>query len=178
MSFPIDITVIRNTDDSTDQHYKIQNKFLSFTEINTDTSAYQGFAYVAIRFNAQEFQSYPKRMYRIKGTKIKVPSDTTVDSDNGRVIYPDGYVFDGTFKTDKEWCSDPAWILYDILTTDKGFGGTDGVIDEDTLDVFSFYSASAYASELITDPITGTTEPRFSCNVILNQKNDAYSVDK
>jgi len=176
MSFPIDITVIRNTDDSTVSTLQNKTRFLSLTEINTDTSAYQGFAYVAIRFNAQEFQSYPKRMYRIKGTKIKVPSDTTVDSDNGRVIYPDGYVFDGTFKTDKEWCSDPAWILYDILTTDKGFGGTDGVIDADTLDVFSFYSASAYASELITDPITGTTEPRFSCNVILNQKNDAYSL--
>ena len=176
MSFPIDVTVIRNTDDSTSSRLLNKTNFLSLTEINTDTSAYQGFAYVAIRFNAQEFQSYPKRMYRIKGTKIKVPSDTTIDSDNGRVIYPDDYVFDGTFKTDKEWSSDPAWILYDILTTDKGFGGTDGVIDADTLDVFSFYSASAYASTLITDPITGTTEPRFSCNVILNQKNDAYSL--
>ena len=176
MSFPIDITVIRNTDDSTVSTLQNKTNFLSLTEINTDTSAYQGFAYVAIRFNAQEFQSYPKRMYRIKGTKIKVPSDTTVDSENGRIIYPDDYVFDGTFKTDKEWSSDPAWILYDILTTDKGFGGTDGVIDEDTLDVFSFFSASKYASELITDPITGTTEPRFSCNVILNQKNDAYSL--
>ena len=176
MSFPVSITVIRNTDDSTESTLQNKTNFLSYTEINTDTSAYQGFAYVAIRFNAQEFQSYPKRMYRIKGTKIKVPSDTTIDSDTGRVIYPDGYVFDGTFKTDKEWCSDPAWILYDILTTDKGFGGTDGVIDADTLDVYSFYSASAYASELITDPITNTTEPRFSCNVILNQKNDAYSL--
>jgi predicted phage tail protein len=176
MSFPVSITVIRDTADSTDSTLQNTTNWLSFTEINTDTSAYQGFAYVAIRFNAQEFQSYPKRMYRIKGTKIKVPSNTTIDSDNGRVIYPDDYVFDGTFKTDKEWCSDPAWILYDILTTDKGFGGTDGVIDADTLDVYSFYSASAYASTLITDPITNTTEPRFSCNVILNKKNDAYSL--
>ena len=176
MSFPVSITVIRDTEDSTDSTLQNTTNWLSFTEINTDTSAYQGFAYVAIRFNAQEFQRYPKRMYRIKGTKILVPNGTTVDSDNGRVIYPDDYVFDGTFKTDKEWCSDPAWILYDILTTDKGFGGPDGVIDADTLDVFSFFSASKYASELITDPITNTTEPRFSCNVILNQKNDAYSL--
>ena len=174
MSFPVNITVIRNSKEKSKYQRKVN--WLSFTEINTDTSAYQGFAYVALRFNAQEFQSYPKRMYRIKGTKIKVPSNTTIDSDNGRVIYPDGYVFDGTFKTDKEWCSDPAWILYDLLTTDKGFGGTDGIIDPDTLDVYSFYSASAYASTLITDPITNTTEPRFSCNVILNQKNDAYSL--
>ena len=182
MSFPIDITVIRNTEDGTDPKLQNSTNFLSLTEIITDTSAYQGFAYVALRFNAQEFQSYPKRMYRIKGTKILIPSGTTVDSDNGRIIYPDDYIFDGTFKTDadgnlaKEWCADPAWILYDLLTTDKGFGGPNGIIDEDTLDVFSFYSASKYASEEITDPITGTTEPRFSCNVILNQKNDAYSL--
>jgi hypothetical protein len=176
MSFPIDVTVIRNTADSTESRLQNATNFLSLTEIITDSSAYQGFAYVALRFNAQEFQSYPKRMYRIKGTKIKVPHDTTIDSNNGRVIYPADYTFNGTFKTNKEWCSDPAWILYDILTTDKGFGGTDGVIDENTLDVFSFYSASAYNSELITDPITGTTEPRFSCNIIIQRKQDAFTL--
>ena len=176
MSFPIDVTVIRNTADSTESRLQNATNFLSLTEIITDSNAYQGFAYVALRFNAQEFQSYPKRMYRIKGTKIKVPHGTTIDSNNGRVIYPADYTFNGTFKTDKEWCSDPAWILYDILTTDKGFGGSEGVIDENTLDVFSFYSASAYNSELITDPITGTTEPRFSCNIIIQRKQDAFTL--
>ena len=62
------------------------------------------------------------------------------------------------------------------MTTDKGFGGDDGIVQEENLDVFSFYSASAYASALITDPITNTTEPRFSCNVILNQRSDAYQL--
>ena len=176
MNFPLTLSVFRNTDDGTDTKLQNSTNWLSYTEINTDTSAYQGFAYVALRFNAQEFQSYPRRMYRVKGTKIKVPHDTTVDSSNGRVIYPDGYTFNGTFKTNKEWCSDPAWVLYDILTTDKGFGGDDGIVQEENLDVFSFYSASAYASALITDPITNTTEPRFSCNVILNQRNDAYTL--
>ncbi len=120
------------------------------------------------------FQSFPKRMYRIKGTKIKIPHNATVDVDNGAISYSG--TFNGTFKAEKEWSADPAWILYDLLTTDKGFGGPDGVISEDSLDVFSFFQASKYASEIITDPITGTTEPRFSCNVILNQKNDAYTV--
>ena len=41
-------------------------------------------------------------MYRIKGTKIKIPHGTSVDSNNGRVIYPDDYTFNGTFKTNKE----------------------------------------------------------------------------
>ena len=176
MSFPLTLTVFRNTEDTTNERLQDLTNWLSYTEINTDTSAYQGFAYVAVRFNAQEFGRFPKRMYRLKGTKIKVPHGTTIDSTNGRVVYPDGYTFNGTFKTDKEWCSDPAWILYDILTTDKGFGGDDGIVQEENLDVFSFYSASAYASALITDPITNTTEPRFSCNIILNQRNDAYTL--
>ena len=176
MSFPLTLSVFRNVNDSTDPRTQNASNWLSFTEIQLNASAYQGFAYVVLRFNAQEFQGYPRRMYRIKGTKIKVPHDTTVDSTNGRVIYPDNYTFNGTFKTDKEWCADPAWVLYDLLTTDKGFGGTNGVIEEDSLDVFSFYSASAYASELITDPLTNTTEPRFSTNVILNQKKEAYTL--
>ena len=176
LSFPLTVTVIRNTADSTESKLQNASNFLSFTEIITDARAYQGFAYVALRFNAQEFQSFPSRKYRIKGTKIKVPHGTTIDSNNGRVIYPADYVFNGTFKTDKEWCSDPAWVLYDILTTDKGFGGSDGMIQEDSLDVFSFYSASVYSSELITDPITETTEPRFSANIILSQKQDAYTL--
>ena len=180
MSFPIDVTVTRNSKEKSKFSRKVN--WLSFTEINTDTSAYQGFAYVAMRFNAQQFQNFPRRMYRVKGTKILVPNGAEVDSDNGRVVYPKDYIFDGTFKTDingnlrKVWCSDPAWILYDILTTDKGFGGENGIIDPDTLDIYSFFAASKYSSELITDPITGTEEPRFSCNVILNQKNDAYSL--
>ena len=176
LQFPLTVTVIRNTDDSTSSRLQNATNFLSITTIITESQAYAGFAYVGLRFNAQEFQSYPRRMYRVKGTKISIPHDTEIDLENGRVIYPADYTFNGTFKTDKEWCSDPAWILYDLLTTDKGFGGTDGVIDADTLDVFSFYSASAYNSELITDPITGTTEPRFSCNVILNKKNDAFTL--
>ena len=176
MIFPLTLSVFRNTDDGTDPKLQNSTNWLSFTEIQSNVSSYQGFAYVALRFNAQEFQSYPRRMYRIKGTKIKVPHDITVDNDNGRIIYPDGYTFNGTFKTDKEWCSDPAWILYDLLTTDKGFGGDDGIVQEENLDVFSFYSASAYASALIDDPITLTEEPRFSCNIILNQRNDAYTL--
>ena len=195
LQFPIVLSVIRNTADGTDSRLQNSTNWLSYTEIQTDTSTYQGFAYAAIRFNAQEFQSYPKRMYRVKGTKVKIPDTNggltpvvvhdqaqatslglgTVDS-FGFIHYPSGYQFNGTLKSTKEWTSDPAWILYDILTTDKGFGGSEGFITEDQLDVFSFYSASAYSSTLIFDRRTQTTEPRFSTNVVLNKKNDAYTL--
>ena len=97
-------------------------------------------------------------MYRVRGTLIKIPHNGTVRAD-GSISYSD--TFNGTFKTDKEWSSDPAWILYDLLTTSKGFGDH---IDATQLDVFSFYSASVYCSEQIDDMTgTGNTEARFSC---------------
>ena len=65
-------------------------------------------------------------------------------------------------------------MLYDLLTTSKGFGDH---IDTTQLDVFSFYSASVYCSEQIDDMTgTGNTEARFSTNVVLNTQRDAYSL--
>ena len=184
MNFPLTLTVMRNTADGTDPKLQNLTNWLSYTEMITDNSAYQGFAYVALRFNAQEFQSFPRRMYRVKGTKIKIPHNGTVDQNNGAISYSGD--FNGTFKAEKEWSADPAWILYDLLTTDKGFGdkvdsngnvAEKGIIDEDTLDVFSFFQASKYASELVdAGNGDGTKEPRFSCNVIINRKNDAYTI--
>jgi len=184
MNFPLTLTVMRNTADGTDPKLQNLTNWLSYTEMITDNSAYQGFAYVALRFNAQEFQSFPRRMYRVKGTKIKIPHNGTVDQNNGAIDYSGD--FNGTFKADKEWSADPAWILYDLLTTDKGFGdklnsngsvAEKGIIDEETLDVFSFFQASKYASELVdAGNGDGTKEPRFSCNVIINRKNDAYTI--
>ena len=110
-------------------------------------------------------------MYRVKGTKIKIPHNGTVQTD-GSISYSG--TFNGTFKTDKEFTNDPAWILYDLLTTSKGFGDQ---IDTTQLDVFSFYSASVYCSAQVDD-MTGTnnTEPRFTCNVVIQNQKDAYNL--
>ena len=64
--------------------------------------------------------------------------------------------------------------MFDLLTTDKGFGQQ---IKEDSLDVFSFYEASRYSSTLITLS-DSSKEPRFSCNAILNKQKDAYTTIK
>ncbi len=107
-----------------------------------------------------------------------------VDSTNGRIIYPNGYVFSGTLTTTKYWCSDPAWILYDLLTSqrtiptslvgqkrdghyDYGLGRN---IDETIIDKYSLFEASKYASELVHG------QPRFSCNVVLKQPKQVYRV--
>ncbi len=161
----------RTTDDSTETTLQNSSIWSSFTEIINEQRAYANSAHVAIRFDAQTFPSIPKRMYKVRGTKIKIPHNGTVQSD-GSISYSG--TFNGTFKTDKEWTNDPAWILYDLLTTSKGFGDQ---IDTTQLDVFSFYSASVYSAEQVDDGSgTGSTEPRFSCNVVIQNQKQAYNL--
>ena len=166
-SFPVTIRVNRTTADSTETTLQDSFQWSSFTEIINESRAYANFAHVALRFDAETFPNQPRRMYRIRGTKIKIPHNGTVRAD-GSISYSG--TFNGTFKTDKEYSSDPAWILYDLLTTSKGFGDH---IAESSLDVFSFFSASQYASEQVDDG-AGGTEARFSCNVVLNSQRAAY----
>ncbi len=170
-SFPVTIRVNRTTDDSTESTLQNSSIWSSFTEIINEQRAYANSAHVAIRFDAQTFPSIPKRMYKVRGTKIKIPHNGTVQSD-GSISYSG--TFNGTFKTDKEWTNDPAWILYDLLTTSKGFGDQ---IDTTQLDVFSFYSASVYSATQVDDGSgTGSTEPRFSCNVVIQNQKQAYDL--
>ena len=170
-SFPVTIRVNRTTDDSTDSFLNDSFQWSSFTEIINQSNAYANSAHVGLRFDAETFPSVPTRMYRVKGTLIQIPHNGTVRAD-GSISYSG--TFNGTFKADKEYSNDPAWVLYDLLTTSKGFGDH---IDATQLDVYSFYSASVYCSEQVDDMTgTGNTEARFSTNVVLNTQRDAYSL--
>jgi predicted phage tail protein len=168
-SFPVTIRVNRTTDDSTDTTLQNSSLWSSFTEIINEQRAYANSAHVAIRFDAQTFPSIPKRMYKVRGTLISIPHNSSVRSD-GSLEYTG--TFNGTFKSDKAWTNDPAWILYDLLTTSKGFGDQ---VDTTQLDVFSFYSASVYCAEQVDDGLGGT-EPRFSCNVVIQNQKQAYDL--
>ena len=170
-SFPVTIRVNRTTDDSTDTFLNDAFQWSSFTEIINESNSYANSAHVGLRFDAETFPTVPSRMYRLKGTLISIPHNGTVRAD-GSISYSG--TFNGTLKTDKEYSNDPAWVLYDLLTTSKGFGDH---IDTSQLDVFSFYSASVYCSEQVDDMTgTGNTEARFSTNVVLNTQRDAYSL--
>ena len=110
-------------------------------------------------------------MYKVRGVKIKIPHNGTVDATTGRITYSG--TFNGTLTTTKVWCSDPAWILFDLLTNTR-YGLGDHIV-ENQLDKFAFYSASVYCSTLVDDGLGGQ-EPRFSCNTILQTRQDAYEV--
>ena len=169
-AFPVDIKVTRVTPDSASA--KLANAFswTSYTEIIYAKLKYPNSALVGLRVDAEQFNSIPARSYLVRGIKVRIPSNATVDSVTGRLIYSG--IWNGTFAA-ATWCSDPAWVLYDLLTASRyGFGDH---IDSTQLDKWAFYQASQYASALVPDGFGGT-EPRFSCNVNIQTQDDAYKL--
>jgi predicted phage tail protein len=171
-AFPVDIRVTRVNLDSEDVSPNLINAFnwSTYTEIIREKLRYPNSALIALRLDAEQFNSIPSRAYRIRGIKIAIPSNATVDSTNGRLIYSG--IWDGTFGA-AQWCSDPAWILWDLLTSTRyGFGNH---VSASQLDKFAFYAASQYCSALVPDGFGGQ-EPRFSCNVNIQTAEEAYKL--
>lgn len=170
-SFPIDVRVERISEDS--DSAKVTNAFTwtSYTEIITDRLRYPFSALVGIKISAEQFNSIPTRSYRIRGRKIQLPSNATVDIETGRVTYAG--IWDGTFGA-AQWCADPAWCLFSLLRNDRmGFGE---YIQTADLDKWSFYEASKYCNELVPSGVGNATEPRFQCNVVIQTQEEAYNL--
>ena len=178
-SFPVDIRVSRVTADSTDSTLIDAFQWSSLAEIIDDSSTYANSAYNAIRLDSQQFSSIPRRKFRIRGIKVRIPGagasssgTPTVDTATGRIVYPDGYIFNGVMGS-AVWCSCPAMILLDLLTTERyGFGTH---ITDSSIDLFSFVTASKFANTLVDDGF-GSQEARFSCNVNIQSSSEAFDL--
>ena len=178
-AFPVDVRVVRVTADSTASNLVDAFTWTSLGEIIDDKQTYPNSAYTNLRIDSEQFSSIPKRAFRIRGVKVRIPGagasnsgTPTVDLQTGRIIYPSGYIFNGTMGA-AVWCSCPAMILLDLLTTERyGFGTH---ITDSNLDLFSFVAASKYANELVSDGFGGQ-EARFSCNVNLQGSMEAYDL--
>jgi predicted phage tail protein len=169
-SFPVDVRVVRITADSLDTNLLNDFYWSSYTEITEQKLKYPNSALVAMRLDAEQFSSIPSRTYRVRGMKVQIPSNGTVDQTTGAISYAG--VWDGTFGA-AVWTSDPAWILYALLTNTRW--GLGDHITASQLDKFAFYSASQYASASVDDGFGGT-EPRFSCNALIQNQEEAYKL--
>jgi predicted phage tail protein len=180
-AFPLDIKVVRTTADSGDESLKDSFTWTSFTTVIDEKQRYLNSAYFALRVDSKQFSSIPQRSYRLRGVKIRLPNNASVDSNTGRVTYSGAW--NGTFGA-AQWCSCPSWILYDLLCSQRyGFGEqilTDAEKSSfngnaSRLDKFSFYAASVYANELVSDGFGGQ-EARFSCNVSIQTPTEAFDL--
>ena len=170
-AFPVDIKVLRLSGDSSSTRQQNTTNWQSFTSIIDAKLAYPNSALVGLRFNSAEFRNVPQRKYLIRGIKVKIPSNATVDTDThiGRITYSG--VWNGEFKSGTHFTSDPAWCLWDLLTNDRYGAG----IPESSLDRYDFFSVSQFCNTLVDDG-KGGQEPRFSCNLLINARREVYNV--
>lgn len=122
-------------------------------------------ACVGIRVNAKQFQSIPTRAYHLYLRVVRVPSnyDAWTRSYAG--------TWDGTFKM--SWTDNPAWVFYDLAT--NACDGLGRLLPAGWVDRWALYQIARYCDELVPDG-KGGMEPRFSCNVYLQEKAEAWKV--
>lgn len=168
--FPVDIRVTRITPDSQDANTVNAFSWSSYTEIIYAKLRYPNSALLWTRAAADQFSSIPRRSFMMRGIRVQIPTNATVDPSTGRLIYSG--IWNGTFGA-AQWTTDPAWILWD-LCVEKRFGFGDH-IDSAMLTKWDFYEASKYCSELVPNGFGGT-EPRFSCTAYVTTSEEAYKL--
>ncbi len=167
------VRIRRLTPDSTSDTLQNGTRVVSLTEIIDAKLRYPNSALVAIEVDAQDFQRIPTRAYNIYGRIIKVPANYDPDARTYSTTGPgtSGGIWNGTFKS--AWTNNPAWIYYDIITNDRfGLGNH---IPSAWVDVWNLYQIAQYCDEMVSDGLGGT-EPRFTCNVYMQTRTDAYKV--
>ena len=162
---PFTVKVERVTEDSKSQRLQNNTVWSSYTEIIDTEFTYPNTALIGVKFDSEYFSNIPARTYDLLGLRVKVPSnyDTRTRKYTG--------MWDGTFKAD--WTDNPAWILYDVVTSKRyGLGNRLG---EFGADKWTLYQVSQYCDQLVPDGFGGQ-EPRFTCNAWLTEQRSAYDV--
>lgn len=164
-SGPWDIRIRRITADTTASNVQNETWWDSYTEVINAKLRYPNCALMALQVSAEQFRTIPRRGYEIYGIKIRVP--TNYDPVNRTYTG----IWDGTFKT--AWSDNPAWVYYDVLT--EGRYALGQYIDVTMVDKWALYEIARYCDEMVPNGYGGT-EPRYTCNVYIQTREEAYKV--
>lgn len=165
------VRVERTTPQDADEtRYQRILRWQSYTEATGTKLAYSNSALFGFSFNAAQFQSLPQLSLKLAGRKIQIPSNATPTATRGLTF---SGPWNGTFITPSVAVADPAWILYDLITNTRY--GLGRYINQSQIDKWALYEISQYCNEYVPDGYGGT-EHRFQCHILLEGKNEAYSV--
>jgi len=166
------------------------------TEIIPVNLTYPFSTMVGTKLDSRSFGSIPVRSFDCKLKKVKVPSNYEPLLPNGvdkryylsqgkfdnalkenKLIYDGDW--DGSFNDDLQWTDNPAWILYDLLTSTRyGLGQH---IDEDSVNKWQLYQIGRFCDAVDENGYFlgvpdghGGREPRFSCNIVFDAGMKIY----
>ncbi|MBD9984897.1 host specificity protein J [Citrobacter portucalensis] len=140
----------------------------SFTEVIDAKLRYPNTALLYIEFDSSQFNgSIPQISCEPKMRVIRVPD--TYD--------PETRTYSGTWTGAFKWAwtDNPAWIFYDLVVSDRfGLGHR---LTAANIDKWTLYQVAQYCDQMVPDGKGGNgTEPRYTCNVYVQDRNDAYTV--
>ena len=140
----------------------------SFTEVIDAKLRYPNTALLYIEFDSSQFNgSIPQISCEPRGRVIRVPD--TYD--------PETRTYSGTWTGAFKWAwtDNPAWIFYDLVVSDRfGLGQR---LTAANIDKWTLYQVAQYCDQMVPDGKGGNgTEPRYTCNVYIQDRNDAYTV--
>ncbi len=144
--------------------------------ISTNSFRYPNSVVAATEISSDQFSAIPVRAFEVMGLLLNVPDGyvpTTYHADGTITAaqYPSNW--NGTWNSTRRWSDNPAWIFFDLVTNVRY--GLGAFIPSGYVDKWSLYEIAQYCDELVDDG-DGGQEPRFRCNVVIADREDAYQV--
>ena len=152
------------------------------TEIIDQNLRYPFSTICALKLDSRSFGSVPDRSYDCRLKKVRLPSNyqPLYNGIDQRYIKDaekyDGkaQIYNGDWNGSLEnigWTDNPAWILYDLLTSTRY--GLGGYLDESQINIWELYKIGRFCDSVdengrfvgVPDGVGGL-EPRYSCNII------------
>jgi len=166
------------------------------TEIIPSYFTYPFSAVFGTKVDTRTFNNIPERTYDARLKKIRIPSNyfpvradatskdkryykTEKELEESTAVEKQLYNgdWDGTFK--EGWTDNPAWILFDLLTSSRyGLGQQ---VEETEINKWELYKIGRFCDAVddngnfvgVPDG-RGGLEPRFSCNILFNSKEKIF----
>ncbi|WP_279047189.1 host specificity protein J [Cedecea davisae] len=140
----------------------------SYTEVIDAKLRYPNTALLYIEFDSSQFNgSIPQVSCEPMMRIVRVPDNYD----------PIARTYSGTWTGGFKWAwaNNPAWIFYDIVINDRfGLGQR---LTAANIDKWTLYQVAQYCDQMVPDGKGGSgTEPRYTCDVYVQDRNDAYTV--
>ncbi|STV09631.1 gp24 [Klebsiella pneumoniae] len=140
----------------------------SYTEVIDAKLRYPNTALLYIEFDSSLFNgSIPQISCEPRGRVIRVPDNYNPETREYTGVWTGGFKW--------AWTDNPAWIYYDIVIADRfGLGNR---LSSANISKWTLYQIAQYCDQLVPDGRGGDgMEPRYTCNVYVQERNDAYTV--
>lgn len=139
----------------------------ALTEIIDAKLRYPNTALLYVEFDSKQFPNIPKISCAPRGRVIRVPDNYDPESRSYTGVWTGGFKW--------AYSDNPAWVFYDIILADR-FGLGDR-IDSTQVSESELYRIAQYCDQLVPDGRGGDgMEPRFTCNVYIQSREDAWTV--